>query len=447
MNLITLRQTVRKLALGPVILSGVIFLTELALTAPARAVLTHDVQRIAAIVNDDVISVFDLEQRVALIVSSTGVDGTGEAGKRLREQVLRTLIDEKLQMQEARRLEIVADPKEVDETLKGIAEQNRMTVDELRETLERSGVTIDSLITQIEAELAWTDLVRKKFLSRVAPGDEQVDEVLARMEANAGRPEYLAAEIFLSVESPEDEEEVRRSALRLVDQLRAGAAFNATARQFSQAATAATGGDLGWVAEGQLSTDLDKTLATLKPGEISQPLRSGGGYYILMLRDKRAASGGGLSGVEVDVRQIMFPYIDESGRRSPVTEPSKDNPVVAATIARSLSQMQTDVSCDNFQQVVKEMGNGAMGDGGRMMLADVPHLFRETTGNIDIGMLSEPILSPQGVHRVMVCNRTNFESKLPPRDVVEARMSQEALALRARRYLRDLRRDAVVEFR
>ena len=115
--------------------------------------------------------------------------------------MLRTLIDEKLQMQEAKRLEIVADPKEVDETLSGIAEQNRMTTDQLRETLERSGVSIDSLLTQIKAEIAWSDLVRKKFLSRISPGDEQVDEVLARMEANAGRPEFLVAEIFLGVES------------------------------------------------------------------------------------------------------------------------------------------------------------------------------------------------------------------------------------------------------
>lgn len=443
----TLRHKIRKLAFESIIFSGIIFLMGLGITSPAFAALTQDVQRIAAIVNDDVISVYDLEQRVALIVSSTGVDGSGEAGQRLREQVLRTLIDEKLQMQEAERLEIVADPKEVDETLKGIAEQNRMTVDELRETLERSGVTIDSLLTQIRAELAWTDLVRKKFLSRVAPGDEQVDEVLARMEANAGRPEYLAAEIFLSMETPEDDEEVRRSALRLVDQLRAGASFSAMARQFSQAATAATGGDLGWVSEGQLSADLDKALASLAPGEISEPLRSGGGYYILMLRDKRAASGGGLSGVEVDVRQIMFPYTDPSGKRTPITAPSKDNPVVSSTVTRALTHMPADVSCDNFQQVVKEIGSEAMGDGGRMMLADVPHLFRETTNKLDIGVLSEPILSPQGVHRVMVCDRKNFESKLPARDVVEARMSQEALALRARRYLRDLRRDAVVEFR
>lgn len=416
---------------------------------PANAALTEEVQRIAAVVNDEVISVYDLEQRVALIVSSTGVDGSGEAGKRLREQVLRTLIDEKLQMQEARRLEVVADPKEVDETLNGIAEQNRMTTDQLRETLTQSGVGIESLLSQIQAEISWADLVRKKFMSRIAPGDEQVDEVLARMEANAGRPEYLVAEIFLGVESPDDDEEVGRSALRLVEQLQQGATFSAVARQFSQAATAATGGDLGWVAEGQLSTELDKALATLTPGEVSAPLRAAGGYYILLLRDKRSAAGGGLSGVEVDVRQVMFPYAgaQQEGKPQPVKDPSLANPVVAAAMGRAQGLLANGVDCKNFEQVMQSLGKSALADGGKMMLADVPHLFREATGKQQIGVPGQPIVSPQGVHVVLVCDRKEFQSKLPPRDVVEARLNQEALALRARRYLRDLRRDAVVEFR
>jgi len=151
----------------------------------------------------------------------------------------------------------------------------------------------------------------------------------------------------------------------------------------------------------------------------------------------------------VDVRQVMFPYIDpqQPDKRITLTNPSPSNAMAAATIARSQSAMHAGVNCDNFKQTIDALGKSVLGDGGKMMLADVPHLFRETTGNIAIGVISEPLLSPQGVHRVMVCDRKDFQSKLPPRDVVEARLNQEALALRARRYLRDLRRDAVVEFR
>lgn len=416
---------------------------------PVNSALAQDTQGIAAVVNDEVVSAYDLEQRVALLVSSTGVDAAGEAGKRLREQVLRTLIDEKLQIQEATKLEVVADPKDVDETLNSIAEQNNMNAGQFRETLAKGGVDIEALMMQIRAEIAWSDLVHKKFMARIVPGDEQIDEVLARMQANAGRPEYLLAEMFLGVESPDDDEEVHRGALRLVEQLKQGSPFNAVARQFSQAATAATGGDLGWVTEGQLSTELDKALTTITPGQFSEPLRAGGGYYILLLRDKRSASAGGLSGIDVEIKQVMFPFMDEQqgGKLVFVPNPTPDDRSVAAAIARAQSALPPNINCENFTENVNKIGNGVLGDGNKMMLADVPHLFRETAGKIEIGVLSPPVLSPQGAHRLIVCKREEYKSKLPARDVVEARLNQEALALRARRYLRDLRRDAVVEFR
>lgn len=411
-------------------------------SAPASA---QNIQRIAAVVNDEVISAYDLEQRVSLIVASTGVDASGEAGQRLRQQVLRSLIDEKLQLQEAKNFDVTADPKEVEETLAEIAKQNNFTVKELSETLKRSGVGINSLRDQIRAEHAWTDLVRRKFLSRISPGDEQVEAALARIEANAGKPEYQLAEIFLSVESPDDDEEVRRSALGMVEQLKAGAAFNAVARQFSQAATAATGGDLGWVQEGQLSAELDKEITSLAPGQISNPIRSSGGYYIMLVRDKRAAPGAGLKGTELDLRQIMLPYSVE--KRLTINDPQPTDPIVAAALQRAQKIIDEAVTCPDMERIAKTLDKTARSDGGKVMLDDVPAVLRDAVANLPAGNISPPVLSPEGVYVVLVCSRTAQDSKLPPRDIVEARLNQEALSLRARRYLRDLRRDAVVEFR
>jgi len=421
---------------------GLLALAAVTLVVPAGA---QNILRIAAVVNDEVISAYDLEQRVALIAASTGVDTSGEAGQKLRSQVLRSLIDEKLQLQEAKNFDITADPKQVEETLAEIAKQNNFTVEKLAETLKSSGVGIETLRDQIRAEHAWTDLVRRKFLSRIAPGDEQVDAALARIEANAGRPEYLVAEIFLSVESPDDEEEVRLGALRMVEQLKQGAAFNAVARQFSQAATAAVGGDLGWVQEGQLSAELDKAILTLAPSDISQPIKAGGGYYILLVRDKRSAAGPGLKGTEVDLRHIMLPYSVENPEM--ISNPQPADPKVAAALARAQQITGEAKNCADMERIAKTLDKTALSDGGQMMLNDVPVLFRGEVEKMQTGVISRPILSPQGVHVVLVCSRKERDSKLPPRDVVEARLNQETLALRARRYLRDLRRDAVVELR
>lgn len=423
-------------------LLGCIALAILGFCASASA---QNIQRIAAVVNDEVISAYDLEQRMALIVASTGVDASGEAGQRLRQQVLRGLIDEKLQLQEAKNFDVTADPKEVEETLAEIAKQNNFTIEELTETLKRSGVSMESLRDQIRAEHAWTDLVRRKFLSRISPGDEQVEAALARIEANAGKPEYLVAEIFLSVESPDDDEEVRRAALRMVEQLKGGAAFNAVARQFSQAATAAVGGDLGWVREGQLSAELDKELTTLAPGAISPPIRASGGYYIMQVRDRRSAPGTGLKGTELDLRQIILPYSVENP--APISEPQPTNPLVAAALARAQKIIDEAVTCPDMERIAKTLGKSARSDGGEVMLDAVPTLIRDVVADLPAGNMSPPILMPDGVAVVLVCARNERDSKLPPRDIVEARLNQEALSLRARRYLRDLRRDAVVELR
>ncbi len=417
----------------------------LAAAWPFAGTSAQIVQRIAAVVNDEVVSAYDLEQRVALISSSTGVDSSGEAGERLRQQVLRSLIDEKLQLQEAKKLEIETEQKEIDEALSDIAKQNNLSVEQLTETLKGSGVNLDSLRDQIHAEIAWSDLVRRKFLSRVSPGDEQIDAVLARIEANAGKPEYLVSEIFLTVESPDDDEEVRRSALRLVEQLKQGAAFNGVARQFSQASTAATGGDLGWMQEGQLSAELDKEITTLAPRQISVPIRSSGGYYILQLRDKRAAAGSGTSGTEVDLRQIMIPYSLE--KMLTISDPQPTDPAVAATLKKAQEISREALTCADMERIQKSLGNTAMTDGGRIRLTDVPVSVRDAVSDLEAGHVSTPILAPEGVHVVFVCARESFDSKVLPRDLIEARLNKEALALRARRYLRDLRRDAVVEFR
>lgn len=428
--------------LRPALAAAMLWLSLAGLTGTATA---QDLQRIAAVVNDEVISGFDLEQRLALIVSSTGVDASGEAGKRLRQQVLRTLIDEKLQLQEAREFDVIPDPQEVEETIQSVAEQNRMSIDDLGETLRKSGVNLDALRQQIRAEIAWSDLVRRRFMSRIAPGDEQVDAVMARMEANAGRPEYQVSEIFLSVESPDDEEEVRRSAMRLVEQLRRGAAFRGVARQFSQAATAAVGGDLGWVQEGQLSEELDRELARLSIGDISDPIRTIGGYYILNLQDRRTATGGGLSGVVMEMRQFMVPYT--SGILTPIPNPQLSDERVANAVTKA-TQIATNInSCTDVEALQEEYGREIMADGGSILLAEVPPLFRATAEVAELNVPSEPILSPQGAHVLIVCERSMHESSVPTRDVIEARLNQETLALRARRYLRDLRREAVVEFR
>jgi peptidyl-prolyl cis-trans isomerase SurA len=261
--------------------------------APAPAVAAppaRSTEGIAAVVNDDIISMSDLTARLQLALVSSGLPNTQETRQKLTPQVLRSLVDERLQLQEATRANVSVTDKEINEAFSKVAEQNRMQRDQLEKMLASQGVPRSTLESQIRSTIAWGKLVQRRLRPSIEIGQEEIDQVIQRIQANAGKPEYLAAEIFLAVDAPEREDDVRRLADRLYEQIGQGASFPAVARQFSQSAGAAAGGDLGWVQQGQLPEELDGALKQLRPGQATRPIRSITGYHILMLRDERTVA-------------------------------------------------------------------------------------------------------------------------------------------------------------
>ncbi len=264
----------------------------------------QDSLRPAAVVNDEVISVFDLVMRTRLAILGSGVKDTQQTRNRISKQVLRRLIDERLQLQEATRLDITVDDAEIDEAVDGMAQQNKMTRQKFIETLRRRGVLETSLTEQIRARLAWQAVAARRLRPSVNVSDQEVDEIVASIQATQGDLQYRVGEIFLAVENAQQEDEVVQNAGRLVEQLRSGANFSGLARQFSQSATANLGGDLGWISKVQLGDELSNALSGLKPGDFVGPVRTLSGYSILLLREQRQATE-----TEIDrdrIRQDLF---------------------------------------------------------------------------------------------------------------------------------------------
>ncbi|EWY39970.1 peptidylprolyl isomerase [Skermanella stibiiresistens SB22] len=259
--------------------------------APIAPPPARSVEGIAAVVNDDIISTSDLTARLQLALVSSGLPSTAETRQRLTPQVLRGLVDERLQLQEATRSNISVGEKEIGDAFARVAEQNRMDRDQLEKMLASQGVPRSTLESQIRSTIAWGKLVQRRLRPSIEIGQDEIDAVLQRIQANAGKPEYLTAEIFLAVDTPDREDEIKRLADRLVEQIGQGASFPAVARQFSQSAGASNGGDLGWVQQGQLPDELDTVLRELRPGQASRPIRSLTGYHILLLRDQRTTGG------------------------------------------------------------------------------------------------------------------------------------------------------------
>ena len=166
--------------------------------------------------------------------------------------MLRSVEDEVLQLQEAARHKITVSKAEVDRALQNIANDNKIPVDQILTTVTNAGVTVDTFRQQVAAQLTWQKVVGARYGTDMLINDQQVNEAMERLKQGADKPQFLVSEIFIAVDRPEDETMVNTSAKQIADQLKQGAPFATVASQFSQSPSAADGGDIGWVVQGQL---------------------------------------------------------------------------------------------------------------------------------------------------------------------------------------------------
>lgn len=266
------------------------FVTCVSTQAPVKAVYANT-QEIVAVVNEDAISDGDLSKRLKLIMASSGIPNKPEIRKKLVPQVLNGLVNEALMMQEANKMGITIDPKEIDAGVAQIAAQNNFKPQQFLGMLKKGGIDVSTMRRQIESQLAWGKVVQTRLRPRVIISERDIDDALERIKAKIGTTEYLAAEIFLPIENAKDEPQVKRLANDLVYQIKSGkAAFFKLAQQFSQAAGSTNGGDKGWVNEAQLPEPLLKGLKSVSKNQITKPIKTLDGYHIMFLRDKRALS-------------------------------------------------------------------------------------------------------------------------------------------------------------
>lgn len=277
---------------------------------------SHGLDQIAAVVNDRAISGFDVKARMILIMKSSGMPDRPEVYERLIPQVLNMLVDEQLKVQEAENLEIEINDQEVLRGFETIASQNKMTADQFRAVLTKQGVPFKTLEDQVRAQIAWSKVVQTAIRSKVRVNDNQVDARIKRLQDNIGQTQYLVSQIFLPVENDQQEPNIRSLADRLVKQMiEARVPFARLASQFSQAAGASKGGEMGWVDVQQLPEEIANALSLMDDGELSAPIRTLTGYHILFLRAKRSISEANIPSRD-DIRsQIGREILERKQRR------------------------------------------------------------------------------------------------------------------------------------
>lgn len=395
---------------------------------------------VAAIVNDDIVSTYDLRQRMRLLVLTTGVQPNEQSLPQLEQQALRSLIDEHLQMQELQRVakkqkdahDLIASDREVDQEIGDLARQNNLSAAQLKTSFAASGINIETMRDQIRAQLSWQRLVSGMYGSHVRVGEDQVDGALKRISAQASQTQYQIGEIFIDASRVGGVDKAIEGANELIQQLQQGAPFGAVARQFSADSTAANGGDAGWVTAAQVQPEVAKTLETLRPGQLSPPIPVSDGVYIIYLREKQAASGQTM----VTLKQLAVRLNKDASAEQ-----------VGAATAKLAALKPQITSCNSLDAVAAKTQGVLSADLGEADINDLRGPFKDAAEKLNAGQVSDPIRTDVGVHLVAVCLKRAGDAKLPSRADISNRLYAEQLSVMSRRYLRDLRNSATIEAR
>jgi peptidyl-prolyl cis-trans isomerase SurA len=391
-------------------------------------------RKAAAMVNGVVVTDLDVDQRLALVTTASGSQISRDEMQRLRAQILRNLIDEKLQIGEAKEHDVEVDETQVLDAFNRVATNFKQTPEQFDAFLINAGTSRQSLLDQIRAEFAWSRLLRRRVEPFVNVGDNEVNSIIKNMEANKGQDEYRLGEIFLPA-TTETETEVMAQANNIASQIRAGASFVAYARQYSQSATAALGGDRGWVQASQLNQSLRDSLSSAAPGSLIGPVRAPGGIFLMVIGEKRKMLAADPLDATVTMRQIAVPL--------PKNKPRAEQEKIVQALAKESKVM---TGCGRAADLAASLGGKAT-DLPSQKIRNLPQGLHKVVAELQIGQSTPPFGTEDDARVMMLCGRDEAQENLPSFDEVYAQINEERISLMARRYMRDLRRDAIVDYR
>ena len=401
-------------------------------SAPAAAPQFQMADGVLATVNDSVITGFDLRQRMLLLIAMTQVQPTPENIPAIQQEALSALIEERLQIQELANYEdLRVTDEEVAEEIGVRAQELGVTPEAYINFLEAGGIRAQTLREQIRTQIGWQRLVGGRFQSRARVSKGAVDAALRQVSEAASKKQYLIGEIYIEAARVGGQQAALNGAAQLVQQMVQGAPFQNVAEQFSAAPSAARGGDAGWIVAGTVNPTLQVAMDQLDIGQLSRPIPVEGGVYIIYMRDKRDGAAASL----VQLKQVMVE----------LPETASEAELAAAT--QRLQAIQPQLTCDTMlQRATSEQGLlGA--DLGEADVQNLAPQFQQVARSAPVGSVSTPIRTPLGLHLVGVCGRRVGGAEAPDPRTIENQLFRQNLATLGRRYMRDLREDALIEFK
>lgn len=431
---------------------SLLFFLSLIFLGAATHAKPSSTSRIAAVVNSAVITKADLMNRLKFAAISSGLEPTPQNLDKIKDQMLRVMIDEQIQLEIGERYQIDIPEEHVQTTIKEIESSNGMPSGHINKLLKANKIPEETFKKHIKAQLIWVfyirqkyplksleDSIQKKHEHDISPSlqiaDWEVEREIQRQKEKDTQTQYHLAEIFLNVDNKSQEESVKRNIAELFQEVRRGANFQVIAQQFSQSPTASVGGDMGWLTEDQVEPEIRELLTQLQPGQLSPPIRTSQGYTIIAYIERQLPKADG--SVSLTVQQVLFPFPQNA----------------AEWMAREIMNQAGDVakkakSCSTLEKLAKQTSPSAQAH----MIRNEP--MENLTGellsliqSLDLNKASEPLLTPEGAVVVMVCDKNVQKTKELSRNEIVDLIASQKYSLIAKRELRDLRRNAFIDIR
>lgn len=392
---------------------------------PARgAPQAQAVEGVVALVNDQVISQSDVRNRMRLILLGFSGQPTEDILREAQEHATESLIEEKIQVMEFKKLleKATIEPEEIDERIAALARQNNMPPQQFVQSLISEGVNPSTLRSQLEAEIAWNTLIGARYSRQVRVSELRVDEMLERLADSLDKPQYRLAEIFLYAPDAGSRANAMTRAATLKDEIEKGARFETVAQQFSAAPSASAGGDLGWMPASDVRPEIMAAIGSATPPAVLPPIESEGGVYIVAFLGKR----------EPTQNDIPILTLKQAVIRG-------DDAAEKAAAMRAKGQ-----TCDAAVAAAAGVEDVTINDMSEVPLTQLTGSGRTALETLQVGQVTEPLDIPNGKMLLYVCKRGSGNDQLPTRAQIRDRLFDTEISMLADRYLRNLKRDATI---
>ena len=391
---------------------------------------------IAAVVNNKIISTKDISDRIKFIGFMSKVEPTVMRSEKFKKQVLEQLIDEELERQEIKRLQIKITLGELNSAKNIMERQLKISKGKLSKFLSENKLSKLDAITQIETNLGWTKAVQTRYRNQLKISDDEISEIRKKVESSIGTTQLFLSEIVIENSIARGQENAKRLIEEIYTKIKEGANFSALARRFSNARSANFNGKVGWTTFDQLEPFLVPSLKLVKTGGITAPIKTKSGYLLLKVEAQKKVTEFDPLKTRVRILQFLF---------SPKQNNTKEQ------IDLKLSQIRTkfeDVnSCSKFKNLSKQIPDGELQDLGEFFMGELSTGLRKIVQKLKIGVASKPFKTSNGIAIISVCQRLLPKSIIPSREAVALKLQGEKLEKLAKKYLYDLRQSAFIEIK